>query len=142
MGSSGRDFKDSPTSSPVSSFSPRPEPTQEVTPLLLLSMFAIAARYTEEIMPKPQDGKMWEAGYDFLEKARVLLGIDPASLSIILLLLMDFQQNSFICLVHQLFRPSFCLDFASSESVPWNKGGCSLVCIRINSYLTQSKASP
>ena len=76
MGSNCRDFRDSPTSSPASSFSPRPEPTQEVTPLLLLSMFAVAARYTEDIMPKPQDGKMWEAGYDFLEKARVLLGID------------------------------------------------------------------
>ena len=90
MGSNCRDFRDSPTSSPVSPFSPRSEPTQEVTPLLLLSMFAIAARYTEEIMPKPQDGKMWEAGYDFLEKARVLLGINPASLSIIVLLLMGF----------------------------------------------------
>lgn len=55
--------------------SPRPEPSQEVTPLLLLSMFSIAARYTEETMPKPQDGEMWEAGYDYLEKARQLLGM-------------------------------------------------------------------
>jgi len=64
--------KDSPTSPTFSS--PRPDPIQEVTPLLLLSMFAIAARYTEETMPKPQDGKMWEAGYDYLERARQLLG--------------------------------------------------------------------
>ena len=33
-----------------------------------------AARYTEDTMPKPQDGKMWEAGYDYLERARQLLG--------------------------------------------------------------------
>jgi hypothetical protein len=37
-------------------------------------MFAIAARYTEDTMPKPLDGKMWEAGYDYLERARQLLG--------------------------------------------------------------------
>jgi hypothetical protein len=37
-------------------------------------MFAIAARYTEETMLKPQDGEMWEAGYDYLENARQLLG--------------------------------------------------------------------
>jgi hypothetical protein len=39
-------------------------------------MFSIASRYTEKIMPKPQDGKMWEAGYDYLEKARSLLGMN------------------------------------------------------------------
>jgi len=37
-------------------------------------MFSIAARYTEETMPIPQDGKMWEAGHDYLERARQVLG--------------------------------------------------------------------
>jgi len=43
-------------------------------------MFSIASRYTEKIMPKPQDGKMWEAGYNYLEKARGLLGMNVISL--------------------------------------------------------------
>lgn len=54
--------------------SPRPEPTQEVTPLLLLSIFAIAARFCEDEMPLPPMGKMWEAGCGYLDTARGLLG--------------------------------------------------------------------
>ena len=71
--SNGR--KDSPNSATSPTFSsPRPGRSQEITPLLLLSMFAIAARYTEDTMTKPQDGKMWDAGCDYLERARQLLG--------------------------------------------------------------------
>lgn len=54
--------------------SPRPEPTQEVTSLLLLSIFAIAARFCDDEMPLPPKGKMWEAGCGYLDIARGLLG--------------------------------------------------------------------
>ncbi|KAF9531948.1 fungal-specific transcription factor domain-containing protein [Crepidotus variabilis] len=68
------DYKGSPSLSTSSAYSsPRPEPTQEVTPLLLYSIFAAAARYTENVMPRPADGKMWEAGYEYVDKARSLL---------------------------------------------------------------------
>lgn len=67
--SDGRDLRDSPKSSA----SPRPEPTQEVTPLLLLSIFSIAARFTDDDLPKPSDDKMWEAGYKYLDRARDIL---------------------------------------------------------------------
>ncbi|KAF8808141.1 hypothetical protein BYT27DRAFT_7190259 [Phlegmacium glaucopus] len=65
----GRDLRDSPSSSA----SPRPEPTQEVTPLLLLSIFSIAARLTGDDLPNPSDNKMWEAGYEYLECAQHIL---------------------------------------------------------------------
>ncbi|KAF5352426.1 hypothetical protein D9756_005920 [Leucocoprinus leucothites] len=53
--------------------SPRPEPTQEVTSLLLLAIFAIAARFCDDEMPLPPTGKMWEAGCQYLDLARGLL---------------------------------------------------------------------
>ncbi|KAF8899084.1 fungal-specific transcription factor domain-containing protein [Infundibulicybe gibba] len=53
--------------------SPRPQPSQEVTPLLLLSMFSISARFSEEEMPYPTNGKMWEAGCGYLDIAREIL---------------------------------------------------------------------
>jgi len=53
---------------------PRPEPTQEVTSLLLLAIFAIAARFCDDEMPLPPAGKMWEAGCEYLNLARELLG--------------------------------------------------------------------
>ncbi|KAF8167342.1 fungal-specific transcription factor domain-containing protein [Crassisporium funariophilum] len=70
----GRDIRASPATSASSTFtSPRPEPTQEVTPLLLFAIFAIAARFTEEGMPHPLDNKMWEAGCGYLESARAII---------------------------------------------------------------------
>ncbi|EKM84077.1 hypothetical protein AGABI1DRAFT_117526 [Agaricus bisporus var. burnettii JB137-S8] len=60
-------------SQPNSPRLPRPEPTQEVTPLLLLAIFAIAARFCEDEMPLPPTGKMWEAGCGYLDTARGLL---------------------------------------------------------------------
>lgn len=61
--------------SPIgSSFSlPRPEPTQEVTPLLLLSKFAVAARFGECDDPLSPKGEMWEGGRFYLENARTIL---------------------------------------------------------------------
>lgn len=53
--------------------SPRPELTQEVTSLLLLAIFAIAARFCDDEMPLPPAGKMWEAGCEYLNLARELL---------------------------------------------------------------------
>ncbi|KAF9486569.1 hypothetical protein BDN70DRAFT_870159 [Pholiota conissans] len=71
--SEGVDFRDSPSSHSASSYSsPRPEPTQEVTRLLLFSIFAIAARFIEED-DIPQDNKMWDAGCNYLDSARNIL---------------------------------------------------------------------
>ncbi|KAF9469792.1 fungal-specific transcription factor domain-containing protein [Collybia nuda] len=55
------------------SASPRPEPSQEVTPLLLFSIFTITARFCEDAVPPPPKGKMWEAGCDYLDSARAIL---------------------------------------------------------------------
>lgn len=72
--SEGVDFRDSPSSHSGSTYSsPRPEPTQEVTRLLLFSIFAIAARFTDDNLP--QDNKMWEAGCDYLDSARNILSL-------------------------------------------------------------------
>lgn len=71
--SDGVDFRDSPSSHSTSSYSsPRPEPTQEVTRLLLFSIFAIAARFIEED-DLPQDDRMWDAGCNYLDSARSVL---------------------------------------------------------------------
>ncbi|KAF8971739.1 fungal-specific transcription factor domain-containing protein [Flammula alnicola] len=71
--SDGPDFRDSPSSHSGSTFSsPRPEPTQEVTRLLLFSIFAIAARFTED-QPQQPDNKMWDAGCEYLDSARNIL---------------------------------------------------------------------
>lgn len=52
---------------------PRPEASQEVTPLLLFSIFAIAARFCEDGTPPPPRGEMWGAGCDYLNSARTIL---------------------------------------------------------------------
>jgi hypothetical protein len=38
-------------------------------------MFAIAARYADNEIPPPPDGKMWEAGCEFLDDAREILSM-------------------------------------------------------------------
>jgi hypothetical protein len=50
-------------------------PTPAVPPLLLLSMFSIAARYkSEPAEPLPlNEGDMWNAGDDYLEGAKQIL---------------------------------------------------------------------
>ncbi|KDR85752.1 hypothetical protein GALMADRAFT_384548 [Galerina marginata CBS 339.88] len=71
--SEGQDFS-SPSLSAGSTYSsPRPEPTQEVTRLLLFSMFAVAARFTERHQPHPRDNRMWDAGCNYLDSARKIL---------------------------------------------------------------------
>jgi hypothetical protein len=54
-------------------FPPKPEPSQNISKLLLLSMFAIAARYADTEIPPPPNGKMWEAGCEYLDDAREIL---------------------------------------------------------------------
>ncbi|KAF8523917.1 fungal-specific transcription factor domain-containing protein [Hysterangium stoloniferum] len=44
----------------------------KVPRLLLLSMFTIAARYSD-LEPLPQQGTMWEAGCDYLDQAKLIL---------------------------------------------------------------------
>ncbi|KAJ4485754.1 fungal-specific transcription factor domain-containing protein [Lentinula aciculospora] len=59
--------------SPSSVSSPKPESAQKVTNLLLLSIFSIAARFCDDEAPKSPAGQMWEAGCEYLEKARMIL---------------------------------------------------------------------
>ncbi|KAF5368636.1 hypothetical protein D9758_002174 [Tetrapyrgos nigripes] len=54
------------------SSSPKPESSQKVTNLLLLTMFAITARFSDDA-PSASNGKMWEAGCEYMEKARHIL---------------------------------------------------------------------
>ena len=46
---------------------------QEVTTLLLFAIFAISARFVDDDYPSQPDG-MWEAGCDYLDSARDILG--------------------------------------------------------------------
>jgi hypothetical protein len=54
-------------------YSANPEPSQTVTKLLLLAIFAIADRYLENNIP-PNPDAIWEAGNDYLAQARIALG--------------------------------------------------------------------
>jgi len=62
-----------PESSGGTPYSGSPEPSQTVTKLLLLAMFAIAARYMDNNIPLNADA-IWEAGNDYLAHARRALG--------------------------------------------------------------------
>ncbi|KII93670.1 hypothetical protein PLICRDRAFT_35889 [Plicaturopsis crispa FD-325 SS-3] len=64
------DYQKSPSPQPHTRL---PESSQTVSKVLLLSMFAIAARYCEEPNPPPAPGKMWEVGCDYLNDAREVL---------------------------------------------------------------------
>ena len=84
--SSERDQSRSPGRSPGSSgsiySSPRPEPTQEVTNLLLFSIFAISARMVDEDQPTSLDSdhKMWDGGCEYLDSARAIMSKGKISL--------------------------------------------------------------
>jgi hypothetical protein len=53
---------------------PRTDPSHQVPRLLLLSMLAIAARYTtKNVEGLPPKGQMWEGGCSYLNDARELL---------------------------------------------------------------------
>ncbi|THV07451.1 hypothetical protein K435DRAFT_741751 [Dendrothele bispora CBS 962.96] len=54
------------------SSTPKPESSQKVTNLLLLTMFALTARFSDDA-PLTLNGKMWEAGCEYMESARHIL---------------------------------------------------------------------
>ncbi|KAK1234865.1 hypothetical protein PQX77_001959 [Marasmius sp. AFHP31] len=58
---------------PAKFSSPKPESSQQADTLLLLSMYAITARFVDNMEPKPANGRMWEAGVEYLEAARKML---------------------------------------------------------------------
>jgi len=68
---------DSPRDDVSWSSSPTPtrtDPSNQVPRVLLLSMLAIAARYTtKNVEPPPPKGQMWEGGCSYLNDARELL---------------------------------------------------------------------
>ncbi|KAJ7103261.1 fungal-specific transcription factor domain-containing protein [Mycena belliarum] len=61
--------------SPPHGYSPTPKPecAQQSSPLLLLSMFAISARFSDQDTPLPPKGKMWEAGATYFQLATKIL---------------------------------------------------------------------
>ncbi|KAJ7109940.1 fungal-specific transcription factor domain-containing protein [Mycena epipterygia] len=64
----------SPVHSPI--HSPgfiKPEPAQKFSPLLLLAMFSISARFSDQDTPLPPKGKMWEAGGKYFDLAKNIL---------------------------------------------------------------------
>lgn len=79
----GGDSPQSTTSSDASSTHPRPfnSRPRPISTLLLLAMFAIAARYSSSsVPPPPPDGSMmWPAGDDFFDQAKVILDRSYAS---------------------------------------------------------------
>ncbi|KAJ7675340.1 fungal-specific transcription factor domain-containing protein [Mycena rosella] len=52
----------------------KPEPAQKFSPLLLLAMFSISARFSDQDTPLPPKGKMWEAGASYFNLAKRILG--------------------------------------------------------------------
>jgi hypothetical protein len=60
-----------------------------ISNLLLLSMFAIAARYDQAELPPLDPGNLWEAGLDYMVQAREVL-------SMLLYLLSSVIANIFI----------------------------------------------
>ncbi|KAJ7597406.1 fungal-specific transcription factor domain-containing protein [Mycena floridula] len=63
----------SPTAASQTSSSPRPEPSQKISAMLLFSIFALAARFSNDELPFPSPGRMWEAGWDYAARARNIL---------------------------------------------------------------------
>ncbi|KAJ7161307.1 fungal-specific transcription factor domain-containing protein [Mycena crocata] len=64
-----------PADSPAHSAGPliKPEPAQKFSPLLLLAMFSISARFSDQDTPLPPKGKMWEAGGKYFNLAKSIL---------------------------------------------------------------------
>jgi hypothetical protein len=55
---------------------PTADPAHQVPRVLLLAMFAIAARYTTtNVEPLPPKGQMWEGGCSYVNDARALLSM-------------------------------------------------------------------
>ncbi|KAI5480235.1 hypothetical protein MNV49_001566 [Pseudohyphozyma bogoriensis] len=71
-----------------------PSGSGKVPIVLLLSMFALAARYSD-LEPTPADGKFWAAGQGYLEQARKVLNYDYGSSKLVTvqaLLLMAYRE--------------------------------------------------
>ncbi|KAF7311124.1 Zn(2)-C6 fungal-type domain-containing protein [Mycena chlorophos] len=65
----------SPVNSPTdcNQSHPKPESAQKYSPLLLLAMFAVSARFSDQDTPPPAKGKMWEAGAKYFVAAKNIL---------------------------------------------------------------------
>ncbi|GAA5993685.1 hypothetical protein JCM10908_002295 [Rhodotorula pacifica] len=72
-----------------------PAGTGKVPTVLLLCMFALAARYCDIDKTKTEDGKLWPAGQEYLDKARALLNYDYGSSKLVTvqaLLLISYRE--------------------------------------------------
>ncbi|KAF8640616.1 hypothetical protein AX17_000277 [Amanita inopinata Kibby_2008] len=59
---------------PLNTSSSKLEPSQEVTPLLLLAIFSISSRFKNEVSyVQTNDGRQWETGCSYLESALAIL---------------------------------------------------------------------
>jgi hypothetical protein len=63
---------DQQTEPPVSGLGP----TNRISILLLLVMFSISARYSDHSSNAPTEGQYWNAGDNYLEKAKQMLNLD------------------------------------------------------------------
>ncbi|KAA1086544.1 hypothetical protein PGT21_002767 [Puccinia graminis f. sp. tritici] len=63
---------DQQTEPPVSGLGP----TNRISILLLLVMFSISARYSDQSSSAPTEGQYWNAGDNYLEKAKQMLNLD------------------------------------------------------------------
>jgi hypothetical protein len=106
--------------------STKPESAQKFSPLLLLAMFALSARFSNEDTPLPPKGKMWEAGGKYFDRAKGILGEWPVLPENNVH--QDFVQRKF-CTARVLphARHSFSSDTANLELAVWNKDGYTLV---------------
>ncbi|GAA5880402.1 hypothetical protein JCM3774_006436, partial [Rhodotorula dairenensis] len=72
-----------------------PAGTGKVPTVLLLCMFALAARYCDIDKTKTEGGKLWPAGQEYLDKARALLNYDYGSSKLVTvqaLLLISYRE--------------------------------------------------
>ncbi|POY73114.1 hypothetical protein BMF94_3852 [Rhodotorula taiwanensis] len=72
-----------------------PAGTGKVPTVLLLSMFAVAARYCDIDKTQTEGGKLWPAGQEYLDKARLLLNYDYGSSKLVTvqaLLLISYRE--------------------------------------------------
>ena len=94
------------------------EPSQEVTPLLLLAMFAICSRYSDEEISRSQlNDETHEPGKEYLQNALAILSENSWTCSLVLWELNWSQHRISIVLVRQQFKPCSYLDIVNLERV-------------------------
>ena len=79
----------------IFSFSGSSTERPHISNLLLLSMFAIAARYDQAELPPLDPGNLWEAGLDYMVQAREVLSMLPCLLSSVIASIFTLSETVF-----------------------------------------------